>query len=383
MSIVMTAAGEALTARLQSEGKPLIIDTFIFANVPGLDPSETLTPGITVPTGHVVYEYPIPEEYRAYVNPNQVVYSALLGSDVGDWAFNWQGLYCSEYETLIAAATFPTLEKRKYSGATGAAGNNLTRNFLIEFSGARELTGLTISAEVWQLDFTIRLLGMDERERLSNYDLYGAGWFSGDGWKLARQGGQYACAPGFGYVGGIRAALEERLPVVATFTPADVWLDVCLKPQGSDRVAVAAPMVVAPETDVSFSAADETGLLHYRAKIAAIDARGEVIDLRPPAFGDPVRNGGTLTGLTAPSGELVSHAGTRAQAITAGGDWTVPRYEVGSKKLQVFLAGIPCFPGGDPQKDQFQEVGEPGSMSTAIRWHDEIPTDYDIHVRVK
>ena len=38
MSIVMTAAGEALTARLQSEGKPLIIDTFVFANVPGLDP---------------------------------------------------------------------------------------------------------------------------------------------------------------------------------------------------------------------------------------------------------------------------------------------------------------------------------------------------------
>ena len=90
MSIVMTAAGEALTARLQSEGKPLIIDTFVFANVPGLDPSESLTPGITVPTGHVVYEYPIPEEYRAYVNPNQVVYSALLGSDVGDWSFNWQ-----------------------------------------------------------------------------------------------------------------------------------------------------------------------------------------------------------------------------------------------------------------------------------------------------
>ena len=54
MSIVMTAAGEALTARLQSEGKPLIIDTFVFANVPGLDPSESLTPGITVPTGQVV-----------------------------------------------------------------------------------------------------------------------------------------------------------------------------------------------------------------------------------------------------------------------------------------------------------------------------------------
>ena len=285
MSVIMTAAGEALKARLQAEGKPLVIDTFVFAHIPNLDPTEQLTPGITVPTEQVVYTYPIPDEYRAYVNPNQVVYSALLGSDVGDWSFNWQGLVCSEYDTLIAAATFPTLEKRKYSGATGAAGNNLTRNFLLEFSGAKELTGITISADVWQLDFTIRLLGMDERERLSNFDLYGAGWFSGDGWKLARQGGQYACAPGFGYVGGIRAELAEPMPVVATFTPADVWLDVCLKPQGSDRVATAAPMVVEPDTEVPFSAADETGLMHYRTLIAHVDAGGGITDKRQPMNG--------------------------------------------------------------------------------------------------
>ena len=280
MSVIMTAAGEALKARLQAEGKPLVIDTFVFAHIPNLDPTEQLTPGITVPTEQVVYTYPIPDEYRAYVNPNQVVYSALLGSDVGDWSFNWQGLVCSEYDTLIAAATFPTLEKRKYSGATGAAGNNLTRNFLLEFSGAKELTGITISADVWQLDFTIRLLGIDERERLSNFDLYGAGWFSGDGWKLARQGGQYACAPGFGYVGGIRAELAEPMPVVATFTPADVWLDVCLKPQGSDRVATVAPMVVEPDTEVPFSAAAETGLMHYRTLIAHVDAGGGITDER-------------------------------------------------------------------------------------------------------
>lgn len=285
MSVIMTAAGEALKARLQAEGKPLVIDTFVFAHIPNLDPTEQLTPGITVPTEQVVYTYPIPDEYRAYVNPNQVVYSALLGSDVGDWSFNWQGLVCSEYDTLIAAATFPTLEKRKYSGATGAAGNNLTRNFLLEFSGAKELTGITISADVWQLDFTIRLLGMDERERLSNFDLYGAGWFSGDGWKLERQGGQYACAPGFGYVGGIRAELAEPMPVVATFTPADVWLDVCLKPQGSDRVATAAPMVVEPDTEVPFSAADETGLMHYRTLIAHVDAGGVITDKRQPMNG--------------------------------------------------------------------------------------------------
>ena len=92
MSVIMTAAGEALKARLQAEGKPLVIDTFVFAHIPNLDPTEQLTPGITVPTEQVVYTYPIPDEYRAYVNPNQVVYSALLGSDVGTGTLTGRGL---------------------------------------------------------------------------------------------------------------------------------------------------------------------------------------------------------------------------------------------------------------------------------------------------
>ena len=33
MSVIMTAAGEALKARLQAEGKPLVIDTFVFAHI--------------------------------------------------------------------------------------------------------------------------------------------------------------------------------------------------------------------------------------------------------------------------------------------------------------------------------------------------------------
>ena len=45
MSVIMTAAGEALKARLQAEGKPLVIDTFVFAHIPNLDPTEQLTPG--------------------------------------------------------------------------------------------------------------------------------------------------------------------------------------------------------------------------------------------------------------------------------------------------------------------------------------------------
>lgn len=285
MSTILTAAGESLIARLQAEGKALIIDTMILANVPGQDHTQPLAPDVSVPAeAQVALRYAIPPQYRAYVNPNQVVYSAMLGSDMGDFTFNWQGLWCSEHNTLVAVATFPALEKRRYDEANGKTGNNLTRNFLLTFTGARELTGLTISADVWQLDFTVRLNGIDERQRLANFDIYGQAFFDADGWLLQKTAEAYAFAPGLGYVGGIRAALSENLPLAAPEAanlPQNVWLDVCLKPTGSDRVAEALPMltpITAPLTD---SAADETGLMHYRALVARIDADGSVTDLRP------------------------------------------------------------------------------------------------------
>ena len=285
MSTILTAAGESLIARLQAEGKALIIDTMILANVPGQDHTQAIAPGVTVPAeDQIALRYAIPPQYRAYVNPNQVVYSAMLGSDMGDFTFNWQGLWCSEHNTLVAVATFPALEKRRYDEANGKTGNNLTRNFLLTFTGARELTGLTISADVWQLDFTVRLNGIDERQRLANFDIYGQAFFDADGWLLQKTAEAYAFAPGLGYVGGIRAALAESLPLAAPESanlPQNVWLDVCLKHTGSDRVAEASPMLTPPAAPLADSAADETGLMHYRALVARIEADGSVTDLRP------------------------------------------------------------------------------------------------------
>ena len=285
MSTILTAAGESLIARLQAQGKALVIDTMILANVPGQDHTQPIAPGVTVPeVAQIALRYAIPPQYRAYVNPNQVVYSAMLGSDMGDFTFNWQGLWCSEHETLVAVATFPALEKRRYDEANGKTGNNLTRNFLLTFTGARELTGLTISADVWQLDFTVRLNGMDERERLSNFDIYGHAFFDTQGWLLQKTVEAYAFASGLGYVGGIRAELAEALPLAApeaASLPQNVWLDVCLRHTGSDRIAEASPMLTPLAAPLTDSAADETGLMHYRALVARIEANGTVTDLRP------------------------------------------------------------------------------------------------------
>ena len=60
----------------------------------------------------------------------------------------------------------------------------------------------------------------------------------------------------------------------------------------------------------------------------------------------------------------------------------VPAYTVGNKRLRVYLCGLRCEAGTDEAVHQYQEVGTAGAASTVIRWHDAIPTDYDILVEV-
>lgn len=282
MSICITYAGEALIASLQAQGLPLVIDSMIFANVPGQDTAKPADRGQALPTVHIVHSAPIPPEFRSFVNPNQVVYSVLLGSDVGDFAFNWQGLYCSEHQTLIAVAEMPAIEKRANDAGTNTPGNNLTRNFMLQFSGAQALTGLTVEAEVWQLDFTVRLKGIDERERLSNRDIYGRAAFLDDGWLLVKGAGSHHFEPGTSYVEGIRAPLANQTPAVPAPLPCDVFLDVCQAPQGSDVVTLVTPRFVAQGAGLpDYAEGAPFHTQHYSVQIAHVAADGTVTDLRP------------------------------------------------------------------------------------------------------
>ena len=77
-----------------------------------------------------------------------------------------------------------------------------------------------------------------------------------------------------------------------------------------------------------------------------------------------------------------SPAGSRTGVIAKGADYTVPAYTVGNKRLRVHLCGLRCEAGTDEAVHQYQEVGTAGAASTVIRWHDAIPTDYDILVEV-
>ena len=275
MGASITLAGESLIAQKQAANAGLKVSRFIFANVPGLSPSTPVDRAAPKPVaGQIVYVHDIGADQAGYVNPNQVVYSAQIGSDVGDWDFNWIGLESAE-GVLFAVAYVPIQQKRRNIPPL-QIGNNLTRNFLVAFDGALALTGITIDASTWQHDFTVRLAGIDERERQSNRDIYGRACFFGSSLQLEKVASAYQLKPGTAYIEGIRLVQSVALPVVPPALPAKAWLDVVLQRELSDVVASWTVVFGAEKVDY----ADALGVKHYCVAIADLTAAG-VTDRRP------------------------------------------------------------------------------------------------------
>lgn len=231
----ITLAGESLIAQKQGAKEVLQIARFIYAHVPGLDPSAPIDrTAPKPPANQIVHSYTIPPGNSGFVNPNQVVYSSMLGSDIGDFDWNWLGLESAE-GVLFAVAYLPLQQKRRNIPPL-QIGNNITRNILVEYSGAQELTGITIDASTWQHDFTIRLKGIDERERLSNRDVYGRACFFRDGLQLQKVGDTYQLAAGVAYLEGIRLELAKAQPLSPPGGATKVWLSVTLRRELNDLV---------------------------------------------------------------------------------------------------------------------------------------------------
>jgi hypothetical protein len=153
---------------------------------------------------------------------------------------------------------------------------------LIAYSGIQSTTAINVPAETWQIDFTARLDGIDERERLSNFDIYGHEAFLDTGWMVVRQGSTdvYDVLPGVGYVGGIRIASAVAQQVTVSSPPASIWVDVSLQGDVSDKSAVVAFIADAVSHD---DYTDGNGFEHYLTKLADIDGAGNVVDVRTGA----------------------------------------------------------------------------------------------------
>ncbi|PPS26395.1 phage tail protein [Pseudomonas amygdali pv. morsprunorum] len=287
MGASITIAGEKLIAQKFVAKQPLNVVRFIFANVPGLDATLAVDRAAAKPpAAQIVYVHDLTSDSAGYVNPNQVVYSAQIGSDIGDWDFNWIGLETDE--GILFAASIVAQQQKRRNIPPLQVGNNLTRNFLVAFDGAQALTGITIDARTWQHDFTVRLAGQDERERLSNRDVYGRACFFNSALQLEKADNAYRLTPGTAYVEGIRLARSTALPVPPPTFPTTAWLDVALKRELNDVVASWSVVLGTDKIDYE----DSLGVQHYCIAIADLPDANTVTDLRPmePIDGPLVRH---------------------------------------------------------------------------------------------
>ncbi len=270
----ITLAFEQWKAQQGATGEPVLLDEFVFANVPGLnidtpiDRNETLPPA-----AQIVHRQPVTR--TGVVNENGVVFSAVLGADVGDFSFNWIGLLNKASGTLAMIVHAPLQQKLKT--AAGQQGNVLTRSFLMEYTGAQTETGITTPAETWQIDFTARMAGMDERQRLENVDIFGTAAFFGDGYLVEKTGNQYFVTKGIGYVAGLRASLAANQNITVTTKPVKVWLDVSWTGSLTSVWGVQTKITVAAD----LANYEQNGVQHYVFALASIDANGNITDLRP------------------------------------------------------------------------------------------------------
>ncbi|MEZ9349562.1 phage tail protein [Vibrio splendidus] len=156
---VITIAGEQLIARKQQAKQPLVIREFVLAHVPNLDPLIPPRRDQSLPTSRQIVFRSAPTR-SACVNGNEVVYSLILDNTEGNFQFNWLGLV-SEEGVLISANHMVVQSKRKNNERTSEEGNNLTRNFLLKFSGAQAITQITVTPETWQFNYEAKLDDMD------------------------------------------------------------------------------------------------------------------------------------------------------------------------------------------------------------------------------
>ena len=168
MGASITLAGESLISQKQSKREALLVSKFVLANVPGLDTTLPVDRAAGLPLAeNIVHSVPVTRE--GYLATNKVVYSLMLGSDIGDFDFNWIGLVSAE-DVLVIAAYVPRQQKRKEIPPL-QAGNNLTRNIILEYDGAQSLTGINVPASSWQFDFTADFTAINAKIELLQVEI--------------------------------------------------------------------------------------------------------------------------------------------------------------------------------------------------------------------
>ncbi|HGN0293357.1 TPA: phage tail protein [Proteus mirabilis] len=272
---IITTAFERWKAQESIDGNLIVLDEFVFAHIPNLEIEKPIDRNEGLPDAKYIMHRQTVNK-TGVVNQNAVAYSVTIGAEIGDFDFNWIGLLNKKSGTVAMIVHAPT--QRKIKTQAGQQGNVLTRSFLLEYLGASKETAITTPAEMWQIDFTARLSGIDEMQRLVNTDSYGEASFFDDAFLVAKTGNQYFVTNGIGYIGGLRAELITNQNITVPAENTKVYADVSYQGNITSRWQTHIKLTVKPDLK---NYIDNAGFAHFVFAIASISADGKITDLRP------------------------------------------------------------------------------------------------------
>ncbi|MFM5718025.1 phage tail-collar fiber domain-containing protein [Aeromonas caviae] len=274
--IITNAFASYLQASLANQ-TPVVLDEFVLANIPGLDPNKPISPDLGLPpAGQIVHRRAV--DQRGRINNDAVAYTIVMDTTVGDFSFN--ALYLiNKSSGMVGMIVHKGLEtKLKTNETTGQTGNSLVKSMLMEYDRASEATATHVDASTWQIDYAARLRGMDDDLRLQALQFFGPATFYGDGFKLVSESGVYKVQPGVAYVGGLRAQLDEVRKITPGAKPVGLWLDIYRA--GSLLNAWVNHFTLTLSVPSLADYVDSNGNQHHVAKVAIINSDGSVTDLR-------------------------------------------------------------------------------------------------------
>jgi len=273
---IITLAFEEYKAQQEALLQPVDLNEFVLANVPDQDPTLAIDREEGLPKeSEIVFVHAVTQ--KGYVNGNAVVYSLTMDTEVGDFYFNWIGLRNKATGVIAAISHLPSISKSKTIIGV-QDGNAITRSIMMSYSNAKNLTGIHVDASTWQIDFTARLLGIDERERLANVDHYGLAAFLAEGFKVVKVGESYQASAGVGYLGGLRCEQANAITLKDAVASSAIYLDASFQGELTSRWNTVHKFTVSQSLLKDY--VDESGFTHYVTKIADIDAKGNVVDTR-------------------------------------------------------------------------------------------------------
>ena len=277
----ITFKGEELIAKKQAAKEVMEIDQIVLANIPGLDPTKPVDRNEQLPSADKI-SLQAPVSQSGYINPNLVVYSLMLTTGGKAFDFNWIGLYSSKSKVVIAISYLPVQTKSPQVA--------MTRNFMIEYSGAKETGDIKIDAKSWQVDFSARMNGIDERGRVLREDTFGRQLFYGDTCKVTKDSGSYynVASGSVGMVAGIKFSFTGKRILIQSF-PNKVWLDVSHKGNSLSDIQSVVKVIVSNEDRSDYI--DKHGVKHFLVKISNILQNQSVVDTR-------IKNAGAHSAVT-------------------------------------------------------------------------------------